>query len=95
MAKKKKEARIVDMSLAAELLETDVAVISRKAKAGIIPLIKDTPIFINAGTDKEPQYLPVNGFDKKTGKQSKRTISVVDMEKIEKTKVFKFRLESK
>lgn len=95
MAKKKNAERFVDMTLAANLLETDVAVISRKAKTGVIPLKKDMPIYINAGTEAEPQFFPVTGYDKKSEKKAKRTISVVDMDEIKKVKVFKFRLESK
>lgn len=93
MAKNKN--RFVDMSLAAELLETDVAVISRKAKKGVIPVKNNMQIYINGGTDKEPQFFPVTGIDKKTKKPEKRTISVIDMEAIEKVRVFKFRLETK
>jgi len=94
MSNKKKAIRFVDMSLASELLETDLAVISRKAKKGIIP-VKDMEIYVNAGTEKEPEFLPVAGIDKETKKASKRTVRVVDMEEIKKVKVFKFRLETK
>ncbi len=82
MAKKKnKEAnRFVDLTTAAENLETDLSTLSRKVKTNAIPT-HEMQIYINAGTDSQPEFHPVKG----------RTIRVIDMNEIETKQVVKFR----
>ncbi len=79
MAIKRKNRFLIQTDVAKEL-KADMAIISRQVKAGDIE-IEEKQIFINAGTEETPEFHKVKG----------RTIRVVDMDKIEKVSVVKFR----
>ncbi len=65
---------------AASELGADLAIINRQVSAGTITSEK-MQIFVNAGTDDEPDFYPVKG----------KKIHVIDMDKIERISVVKFR----